>query len=117
MKKVIFKTHESGFRSVKSTEDKYILLSLFVGCSRYPSDIQEWIEMFEELQSGAKTWEELIKPYGFIDEYHFAEGSGFLTFEDTETALFMSDGGVYKTIEMPLQELIDLMKEWLAFMS
>jgi hypothetical protein len=99
------------------TDEKYILLSLFVGNYRFPTAIQEKIKMFEAVQSGAKTWDELIAPYGAIGELYFAHGSGSLIVED-DTAIFLPDGNnEYKSVEMPLQELIDLMKGWLAFMS
>lgn len=116
MKKIIFKIVDIDFPVVKATEEKYILLSLFVGDHRFISDIQDMIDMLEKVQRGENTWAELVQPYGNIDDLPFAYGSGFLECTP-ETALFMSYDNTYKTIEMPLQELIDLMKEWLEFMG
>lgn len=37
---------------------------------------------------------------------------------DKETAYFIADSsGSYQNLEMPLQEVIDLMKDWKIFMS
>ena len=73
--------------------------------------------MLEKVQRGENTWAELVKPYGNIDDLPFTYGTGFLECTP-ETALFASfESGKYRTVEMPLQELIDLMKEWLEFMG
>lgn len=36
---------------------------------------------------------------------------------DKETAYFIADEKDYQDLQMPLQEVIDLMKEWKVFMS
>ncbi len=55
MGKIEFKKVDTDFKVVKSTDDKYILLSLFVGQFRFLDDIQEVIDDLENVKSGAKN--------------------------------------------------------------
>lgn len=116
MKKVIFKINEHEVLIVKPTDEKFFILAYFLGTDSYPDSIQETIDMLEKVQSGANTWEELVEPYGGYNALSFGEGAGYLEC-DRGNALLVSYDGDYENVEMPLQELIDLMKEWLAFMS
>lgn len=97
-----------------ATDDKYILLSLFVGQFRFLDDIQEVIDDLENVKSGAKTWEEIIAPLG--NNWDIAYGNGNLDIEN-DTAYFLAEDKANQSFKMPLQELIDLMKDWKVFMS
>lgn len=55
MKKIKFKKVDVDFRVVKSTNDKYLLLSLFIGQYRFPDNIQEIIDMLKSVKNGSKT--------------------------------------------------------------
>jgi hypothetical protein len=114
MKKVDFVNHKLAGRVVKSTSDSYMLLSYFVGEHRFTIDTQETIEMLEIVQRGEKTWEELCKPYG---SYQLGYIWGTLDVEDGEVMIFPDKEGQYEPVYMPIQELIDIMKEWKVFMS
>ena len=115
MKKVEFLTlPKYGDRVVKSSNDKYILLSYFLSDRRSIKYIDITIEELETIASGDKTFEEIYDPEMAID-ISFSAGE----FEcDKDTAYFISNNPESEpNIEMPLQELIDLLKEWKAFLS
>lgn len=97
------------------TDDKYNLLGLFIGQFRFPDNIQEIIDLLESVRNESKTWKEAIEPY---DEMFLYVGydCGHLKC-DKNTAYFIADQKDYQNLEMPLQEVIDLMKEWKIFMS
>ncbi len=65
MGKIEFKKVDVDFRVVKSTNDKYLLLSLFMGQYRFPDNIQEIIDMLKSVKNGSKTWKEVIDPWMF----------------------------------------------------
>lgn len=50
MEKIEFKKVDVDFRVVKSTNDKYLLLSLFIGQYRFPDNIQEIIDMLKSVK-------------------------------------------------------------------
>ncbi|WP_155845868.1 hypothetical protein [Chryseobacterium gregarium] len=56
MNRVEFKIVDVDFRVVKSTNDKYLLLGLFIGQYRFPDNIQEIIDMLQPVKDGIKTW-------------------------------------------------------------
>lgn len=113
MGKVEFKKVDTDFRVVKSTDTKYLLLSLFIGQYRFPDNIQEIIDMLQPVKNGSKTWKEIIDPWMFLQ---INDAGDFKC--DKETAYFIADSSTsYQNLEMPLQEVIDLMKDWKVFMS
>ncbi|KQR93856.1 hypothetical protein ASG01_08330 [Chryseobacterium sp. Leaf180] len=106
--------NNEDIKAVKSTEDKYILLSLFVGQFRFLDNIQEVIDDLENVKNGIKTWEEIIAPLG--NNWDIGYGNGSLDVEN-DIAYFLANDETNQSFKMPLQELIDLMKDWKIFMS
>lgn len=90
-------------------DKKYMLLYYFIS-SQYP--FEEMIEEMKTVQSGEKTFEEMYEGYAVLS---VGQGAGELEY-DKDTARFISnDENTEPSMEMPLQELIDLMTEWVAF--
>lgn len=92
-------------------DDKYLLLSLFIGQFRFRDNIQEIIDLLESVRNGSKTWLEANDGLMFMQ-------IGYMCGDlrcDKDIAYFIADQKEYQNLEMPLQELIDLMKEWKAF--
>lgn len=112
MDKVEFKVIDNDYQIVKSTDDKYILLSLFIGKFRESDNIQEIIDLLEDVKNENKTWNEAVEPYGMFLPIGYDSGH-FKCNKDM--AYFISDQQEYQNMEMPLQELIDLMKDWKVF--
>ncbi|WP_294266322.1 hypothetical protein [uncultured Chryseobacterium sp.] len=113
MNKLEFKKVDTDFRVVKSTNDKYLLLSLFIGQYRFPDNIQEIIDMLKSVKNGSKTWKEVIDPWMFLQ---INDAGDFKC--DKEKAFFIADSSTpFQNLEMPLQELIHLLEDWKAFMS
>ena len=114
MKKIKFYVHPKIGKENESTNDKYILLSYFLSDRRSIKYIDITIEELETIASGEKTFEEVYDPSFVIDV-----GYGAGEFEcNKDTAYFISNNPESEpNIEMPLQELIDLLKEWKTFLS
>lgn len=116
MKKIEFKVlPKYGDRLAEPTDDKYMLLMYYLSERNDLETIDRIISELETVQSGEKTFEEVFTDvYGIIAiSWNVGE------FEcDKETAYFISNHPDSEpSIEMPLQELIDLLKEWRAFLS
>jgi hypothetical protein len=60
-----------------------------------------------------KTWEEALEPYA-DDTLDIGYGSGEL---DVQRKCIFFSKNDDESFDMPLQELIDIMKEWKSFMS
>lgn len=111
---VTFYTHPEVGKQVK-TDNKYILLYYYLSDRR---DIDTLIRIISELEivkSGEKTFEEVFEEvYGTIS---ISVSAG--EFEcDKDTAYFISNHPDREpSFEMPLAELIDILKEWLAFLE
>lgn len=90
-----------------ANDDKYILLSYFLGdCS---SSVSEVIGRLESIVKEEKTFEEIMEDYA---DWTFGNGEGEFTC-DGDTAYFESIGSSqYPDIEMPLSELIEMLKKW-----
>ncbi|KQR95191.1 hypothetical protein ASG01_04890 [Chryseobacterium sp. Leaf180] len=117
MDKVIFSSkglNNEDIKAVKSTDDKYILLSHFVGQFRFIDDIQEVLDDLENVKNGAKSWEEIIAPLG--NNWDIGYGNGSLDIENN-VVYFLAGNKYNQSFKMPLQELIDLMNDWKTFMS
>jgi hypothetical protein len=113
MKKVIFYTDIMGVLRVKAVNNNYILLSYFIGEHPSPDNVQILIDDFKIVQSGEKTFEEVFEEkYGTIAiSYDAGEMEC-----DKDTVYFISNHPELEpSLEMPLQELIDLLVEWKAF--
>lgn len=87
-----------------ATDEKYILLSLFVGQFRFPDNIQEIIDILESVRSGSKTWLEANDDLMFMQ---IGYDSGDFKC-DKDTAYFIADNSTYQNMEMPLHEVIDI---------
>jgi len=103
-----------GIKTPDPVSDKYMLLSYFISDHQYPDDIQKSIDELKTVQSGYRTFEEV-----FTDKYGTIPiGVTAGEFEcDKNTAYLISNNpGREPNIEMPLQELIDLLAQWEAFL-
>jgi hypothetical protein len=113
MKKVIFYTDIMGVLGVEAVNNNYILLSYFIEEHTSIDYIQRTIDEFRIVQSGEKTFEEVFEEkYGTIAiSYDAGEMEC-----DKDTVYFISNHpDLEPSLEMPLQELIDLLVEWKAF--
>ena len=91
--------------------DDYQMLALFI--SDTIDMVDEVIDQFETILKGEKTYEETMEGYAI---WSFGAPSG--VFEcDATTAYFISEDERLPSMEMPLQELLDLMYEWKAFLG
>jgi hypothetical protein len=118
MKKVEFGEFGNGKAKTKgavSTSDEYLLLSLYIDDMRFAEDITEHLGLLLDVKSGKKTFEQVAAPYGNI--FPIGYNCGSLVF-DKETAFFKSDDPEqYQDLQMPLQELTDLLKEWQSYLG
>lgn len=114
MKKIKFVNDPEFGKHEEVTDSKYVLLGLFIGKYYFPKNIQQMIDLLESVNNGIKTWEEAIEPYA-DDTLEIGYGNGELDVEEN-TAYFVSKNEE-ECFDMPLQELIDLMKEWKIFMT
>jgi hypothetical protein len=110
MKKIEFIKLSTGVPVTKPVSDQFMLLAYFLDGFTYPPHTQEVIETIESVRSGEKTFDEISRDVS----WGFAEGAGF--FEcNKDSAYFEPFEGGFPRIEMPLQEVIDLLKEWKQF--
>lgn len=97
----------------KALEEKYILLSYFISETRY--NINEVLQDLESVASGEKTFEE-IKDHPQV-AWSFGEESGKLECTK-DTAYFIAyEQSTIPSMEMPLQELIEILKDWKVFLG
>ncbi len=94
-----------------ATDNKYILLSYFVAHTYFIID--KTISDLESVASGEKTFEEIMEGYA---PWTFGNDSGELVY-NKDTAKFISLDSMYPDIEMPLQELIDILYEWKTYIE
>ena len=115
MKKIDLKIVDTGktrFLATKSTSDEFILLSYLVGDHRGKYAIQNVIDILEKAQRGEIVWEDFIQKYG--GSWDFGYGAGELDIEDGTAYLVSDNEQEHKSMALPLQELIDIFKEWHA---
>lgn len=114
MEKVEFiKLKEYGDKVVKILDKKHILLYYYLSDRRSVDFLQETIEELELIKKEEKTFEEI---YTFnIVNISWSAGE----FEcDKDTAYFISNHPDQEpSFDMPLVELIDILKEWLTFLQ
>jgi len=115
--KIIFKKLEShGSNFVLSTNERYALLASFIG--EYHSldhDVPSKIKNLKSVLKGEKTFDEIQDT-----NMYWSYGNGIGTFEcDQETAYCDPDENETDApaLQMPLSEVIYLLKEWQAFME
>ncbi|KQT26170.1 hypothetical protein ASG22_05735 [Chryseobacterium sp. Leaf405] len=117
MKKVIFINkglNNEDIKAVKCVDDKYMLLSYFVGQFRFLDDIQEVIDDLENVKNGLQTWGDIIYPLG--NNWDIGYGNGSLDVENN-VAYFLTGNKYNKSFKIPIQEFIDIMKDWKVFMT
>ena len=94
-------------------DDKYLLLSYFIGHYRFKQDLDNNINRLDEILKGEKTFSDIQDPNVAWD---FADGYCEFEVEGT-TAYFTNHRNSNENIEMPLQEVVDYLKEWRAFLE
>jgi hypothetical protein len=115
MEGVLFQEIDGGLRMAVSTDNDSVLLSSFINDYRYIPDLDKLIQSLEDVQGGRKIFEE-IKPLS--NYWAFAYGTGL--FEcDAKTAWLdpFPENMQYHRIEMHLDNLIFMLKEWRTFLT
>lgn len=113
MNKYLEFENSDGIRYCKSKSDEYILLSYFIGDYIYDFAINEVISDIELVVSGEMTFDEMTDNTVWGIGHYCGE---FIC--DQEKAYFIPDKDSNDaSIEMPVQELITLLKEWRDFMK
>ncbi len=115
MKKIELIELKGGSRAVKSSSDQYLLLSYFIGQYRFKAEFKEIIPQLESIRSGQKTFDQ-IQPSNVL--WSFGNASGY--FEcDKDTAYLepLDADSEFQRVVLPLQEVIDLFKEWKRFLE
>lgn len=115
MKKIKFYNDNVIGKRTKATDKKYQLLYYFFVDHNSVEAIQLSLKELAIVQNGEQTFEDVFtEKYGVIP-IGYSAGE----FEcDKDTAYFISDNEKTEaSFEMPLQELIDLLKEWKAFLE
>ncbi|MBL7725399.1 MAG: hypothetical protein JNK27_14725 [Chitinophagaceae bacterium] len=102
----------TGSCTTKPVDDKWMLLAYFVEESWHPDDTARNIANLESVRSGEKSFADIQPPN---IQWSFGNFSG--SFEcDKDTAYLDASSDVrYESLILPLQEVIDLLKEWKAF--
>ena len=118
MKKLEFYNLETGknqyLSEIRVLDNDYMILSDFLISNRFLHHIQtDIIEPLEEIIEGNKTFQEIQDPNA---AWNFADG--YCEFEvEGKTAYFTHHKGWEPNLEMPLQEVVDYLKEWKAFLE
>ena len=114
MKKIEFIIHPKVGKQCKSKEDKYILLSYYLSERKHRQDLENEITKLKIVKTGDKSFEEVFQTDSFVIPIGYSAGE----FEcDKDTAYFISNNPDDEpSIEMPLQELIAVLKEWHTFL-
>jgi hypothetical protein len=113
--KIRFYTHPFAGKELEATDRHYILLMYYLSERNDIPELTSTISELEAVHSGARTFKEVFTDvYGTIT---ISWGAG--EFEcDKNAAYFISnDPDSEPSLEMPLEELIGLMKEWKVFLS
>ncbi len=106
------KGSDGTYLSIPYTDnDNDTLLAFFISDTRY--NVNKVINDLETVASGTRTFDEVRQDYA---PWTFANESGELVC-NKETARFIGLDPIYSDIEMPLQELIDILYEWKAFIE
>ncbi len=113
MKKLEFiENKKYNDKAATPTEDKYMLLFYFVdGYREYVLD--DIIFDLDDVQKGVKTFAEIQEPNAC---WSFGNGAGYLE-ADKDVAHFIAWDATHESFDMPLLELVDLLKEWKVFLG
>ncbi|WGH74770.1 hypothetical protein P8625_11845 [Tenacibaculum tangerinum] len=117
MKKIEF-SRDNGTAWVKINDDKFRLIFHFLNDFQhnFPYLQDETIENLELVLSGEKTFDDIQDPEVY---WSFGSGLGLGYFEvEGTTAYFEPDKELTDAprIVMPLEEFINILKEWRAFL-
>lgn len=117
MKKIEFlriNENKNRLSLANPVEEKYNLLSFFIESNRHPDFIQtDIIEPLEQILKDEKTFEEIQEGYAvwtFADDYCELDVDG-------KTAYFINGRNIEQNLELPLQEVVDYLKEWKTFLE
>lgn len=115
MKKVEFIVlEEVGDKDLIALEKEYMLLYYFLGTFRGKFDLHKLIEDFTSVETGKKTFVEIQDPNVCLT---FGNDSGYLEI-DKDIAHFISNyPHTDPDLDMPLKELVELMKQWRDFLD
>lgn len=117
MEKIIFTKNETyGDKFNEPATRDFALLSHFLDdIGRYfPNQQDETLENLKSVLSGDKTFEDIQDPEVFWS-YGGGLGMGYFEIEGT-TAYFEPDRADAPRIVMPLEEVIQIVEEWIAFL-
>jgi hypothetical protein len=114
MKKIEFIIHPKVGKQCITRDDNYVLLSYYLSERKDKENLEIEISNLELVKSGEKSFEAVYDADSFIISIGYSAGE----FEcDKDTAYFISNNPESEpSIEMPLQELIDLLKKWHSFL-
>jgi hypothetical protein len=115
MSNISFQKTSQGISIVECNDNDSVLLASFIEDYRYIPDLDKLIQSLEDVQGGRKVFEE-IKPLS--NYWAFAYGTGL--FEcDAKTAWLdpFPENMQYRRIEMHLDNLIFMLKEWRTFLT
>ena len=114
MKKISFTTrsliNDEEIIGPIALDNKYLLLSHFVGTQFVWKEV---IGDLEKVLNEEKTFADIQNPNVIWD---FAGGDGEFEY-NKDTAYFYSESNPSLNLEMPLKEVIELLKEWKAFIE
>lgn len=115
MKKIEFiHITKHDLKDVKATDNKYMILSFFIGNYRFDWDIDRVIVRLEQIRSGEKRFDEIQDPDIY---WSFGASSGYFECDQETAYLEPLDNPSMQPLELPLQEVIDLFKEWKNFLG
>lgn len=101
------------FGVCETESDEHILLGYFIDDQKY--DINETIADLESVAKGEKTFDEILED---STGWPIADGFGGIFTCDQKTAYFTADdNSSLPSMEMPLQELIEILYEWKSFLG
>lgn len=109
---IVMQDHD--LKVVRPKGKQYVLLSYFLGTFRTKWDLPVLTNGLEQVAKGEKTFDEVQDPNGYLS---FGEGSGYLECEDGTAYFISNDTETLPSMEMPLKELVQLMKEWQALLG
>ena len=112
MKKLKFEKINNEYLTSTPISDEYILLYYLVSDHRGKYAIQDIIDILEKAQRGEIVWEDIINNNGGC--WDFGNGYGELDIDGEMAYLISTDRTQNPSMALPLQELIDIFKEWHA---
>ncbi len=114
MNKIEFYVLENWGKVNRAKNSEYMLLSYFLDDIKnyFPYQQDETIENLERVLNGDKTFADIQDPEVY---WSYGEGSGYFEIEGT-TAYFEPDLSDAPRIVMPLEEVVEIVERWIAFL-